>query len=30
MMRITKGEDGTVQKEVFDDFVFVPFVRGVE
>lgn len=30
MVRITKSEDGTIQKEVFDDFVFVPFVRGVE
>ncbi len=30
MVRITKSENGTIQKEVFDDFVFVPFVRGVE
>ena len=28
MMRITKGEDGSLQKEVFDNFVFVPMLAG--
>jgi protein-L-isoaspartate(D-aspartate) O-methyltransferase len=28
MMRLTKLQDGTVQEEVFDNFSFVPMVKG--
>lgn len=30
MMRITKNEDGTIQKENFGNYRFVPFLKGVQ